>query len=457
MSKGLDAVKLARKKRSSTQETVRPLEEQDLKVDDEIKDDGQHGLSRKRKREASRPRLLEIDLSAPEPPSKKAVRKSRKPETTRLTVVEPPTTKTTDSSDRPDGLESAHAAKRADWGVWIGNLSYSITKPDLRKFLVDRGSIADEEITRIYLPSLGAAAGSKPAAPNAPIKKTPNRGFAYIDFDTSAALDRALALNETLVTGRKVLIKNAKSFEGRPKTTNRDRRDSSTFGDLPPNRRVFVGNLSFDTTKEDLVDRLGRCGELDHVHLATFEDTGKCKGYAWVDFVELEAAKTAVRGWTSTSNDRDPERDEARQEKPERANEADDDEEPSPERAQRAEKPPRHWINRINGRTLKIEFAEDRATRYRKRFGKVGIQPDKGQARVTTSDRPTRASHEHRAGDGHDSRPRRRGRDGKEKASSSGSRETAIRDNARPTRRPGHDTRSAQGYPQPLGKKINFD
>jgi len=177
-----------------------------------------------------------------------------------------------------------------------------------------------------------------------------------VDFSTADGVKLAIELSEQLLGGRKVLIKDQKSFEGRPeKTKEETRRDGK-----PPNNKVFMGNLSFDTTKESLTEHFEKCGEIQTVQVATFEDSGKCKGYAWVTFQELEAAEKAVRGYVMIEE------------------EIEDGSEPegsdSEEEAKPKTKTRKWWVNKIKGRPLRMEFAEDAQVRYKKRYGKDGTK-----------------------------------------------------------------------------------
>ena len=98
------------------------------------------------------------------------------------------------------------------------------------------------------------------------------------------------------------------------------------------------------------------------VHVATFEDTGKCKGYAWVEFAELEAGEAAVRGWVNVGQENGSE-DEDRE-----ITEVFEDQ-TKPEKKPRLRK---WWVNRLDGRSLRMEFAEGKEVRYKKRYGKEG-------------------------------------------------------------------------------------
>lgn len=82
-----------------------------------------------------------------------------------------------------------------------------------------------------------------------------------------------------------MLIKNATSFEGRPEKESK----------LPPSRILFVGNLSFDTTEDNLREHFQHCGDIVRIRMATFQDTGKCKGFAFIDFKSEDGAITAMK------------------------------------------------------------------------------------------------------------------------------------------------------------------
>lgn len=48
---------------------------------------------------------------------------------------------------------------------------------------------------------------------------------------------------------------------------------------------IFVGNLSYEITQEDLVDVFTEYGKVQRVHIPTDRETGKKRGFA---FVEME-------------------------------------------------------------------------------------------------------------------------------------------------------------------------
>jgi RNA recognition motif-containing protein len=340
---------------------------------------------------------IEVDLSLPEPPSKKARRALKKGKTL-------PAKPKSDDEEEDDKAEDAKAdgakegkkkKERSPHGVWIGNLRFTVTKADLRKWLVENsgGVITDDSITRVHMPTTKATAGPKKTNPE-------NRGFAYVDFDSFEANVAAIALSETEWNGRKLLIKDSKNFEGRPKkepeatpTDGASKGAASSEAKNAPasggSTKIFVGNLSFNTTEDDLHAHFEKCGKIRWIKVATFEDSGKCKGYGWVNFEDAEAAQWAVKGFVKVretvetledfmDEDSKSAKEEADGEaKPSGENEDDEasEAEDSKPKKTTTKEPPRTrtrkwWVNQLLGRNLKIELAEDDQTRYQKRFGK---------------------------------------------------------------------------------------
>jgi RNA recognition motif-containing protein len=57
---------------------------------------------------------------------------------------------------------------------------------------------------------------------------------------------------------------------------------------------VFVGNLSFDVTREELVEAFGAAGKVVDAKVPTDRETGRPRGFAFVEFEDDEAAQKAI-------------------------------------------------------------------------------------------------------------------------------------------------------------------
>jgi cold-inducible RNA-binding protein len=57
---------------------------------------------------------------------------------------------------------------------------------------------------------------------------------------------------------------------------------------------IFVGNLSFQTTQEDLLASFSQFGNVERVNIVTDRDTGQPRGFAFVEMTESQEAQTAI-------------------------------------------------------------------------------------------------------------------------------------------------------------------
>ena len=58
--------------------------------------------------------------------------------------------------------------------------------------------------------------------------------------------------------------------------------------------RLFVGNLSYETTQEDLQEYFSQAGVVTSVNLMQDKVTGKSRGFAFVEYATAEEAGKAV-------------------------------------------------------------------------------------------------------------------------------------------------------------------
>src|SRR4051812_28029175 len=65
--------------------------------------------------------------------------------------------------------------------------------------------------------------------------------------------------------------------------------------------KLFVGNLSFDTTENDLQDLFEKFGPVTEVNLITDRMSGRSRGFAFVTMATDEGAQAAVSGLTNRS------------------------------------------------------------------------------------------------------------------------------------------------------------
>lgn len=263
--------------------------------------------------------LLEIDLKKPEPLSKKqkrllkkgkinedksglvkATKKARKLHESMDDLVETGEASETEEAAK-DSETTASKSKKSEFSVWIGNLSFDTTVEDIKRFIVAKTTsnketetapvvVTEKDLSRVKLPLAPAHnRGSKG-------KSGKIRGFAYVDLKNQNQVDTVVGLSEEYLNGRNLLIKDSRSFEGRPAVvTASGSTKGAAISKNPPSRILFVGNLAFDTTETALEEHFQHCGDITKIRMATFEDSGNCKGFAFVDFRDVDGATEALK------------------------------------------------------------------------------------------------------------------------------------------------------------------
>jgi len=57
---------------------------------------------------------------------------------------------------------------------------------------------------------------------------------------------------------------------------------------------IFVGNLSYQTSQDDLQTAFSAYGNVERVNIVTDRDTGQPRGFAFVEMTEQRDAQTAI-------------------------------------------------------------------------------------------------------------------------------------------------------------------
>mmetsp|Transcript_5887 Transcript_5887/g.7440 ORF Transcript_5887/g.7440 Transcript_5887/m.7440 type:complete len:365 (-) Transcript_5887:1377-2471(-) len=173
-----------------------------------------------------------------------------------------------------------------DTQIYIGNLSFDTAESDLRAAFQQHGSV-----TKVSMPL------------NRETMKS--RGFAFVTMSNAEETAAAIAaVNESEITGRTVYASESlpkeKVAEGKKKYQAKKQRNEGS--------KIYIGNLNFDTTEEDLSAAFAAYGNVMDCFLPT-DYEGNPRGFGFVSMDEEAAAKaieelngTELDGRTLTVN-----------------------------------------------------------------------------------------------------------------------------------------------------------
>ena len=64
--------------------------------------------------------------------------------------------------------------------------------------------------------------------------------------------------------------------------------------------RLYVGGLPYQTTEHDLIDLFEQIGQVTEVSVITDRDTGRSKGFGFVEMGDEQVARTAIERLNGT-------------------------------------------------------------------------------------------------------------------------------------------------------------
>ncbi|MGZ3723429.1 MAG: RNA recognition motif domain-containing protein [Bdellovibrionales bacterium] len=68
-------------------------------------------------------------------------------------------------------------------------------------------------------------------------------------------------------------------------------------------KKLYVGNLPFSATEQDLSETFAECGTVDSVKIITDRDTGRSKGFGFVEMSTDDEAQKAISKFNGADYD----------------------------------------------------------------------------------------------------------------------------------------------------------
>lgn len=181
-----------------------------------------------------------------------------------------------DDSDKPSKKAKTEEEPAEPSTIFVGSLAWSVDDDRLRSFFSEIG-----EITGARVLTHSDSGRSK--------------GYGYVDFASPADAKKAVEeMHQKELDGRNI---NVDLSHPRPARENKGNDRSGNKGDSlsPESNTLFIANLSFDTTRDDLFNTFGEYGTVNSVRIPTNPDTGKPRGFGYIEMDSVDNAKAALQ------------------------------------------------------------------------------------------------------------------------------------------------------------------
>lgn len=167
--------------------------------------------------------------------------------------------------------------------LFVRNLSWSVTEDDLYDLFSEVG-----EITALKIPVRREDGKS--------------RGIAFIEMATpeqgQAAVDQ---LNGTLLYDREIAVTYQDENRARPGGGGGAGASSGGGGGMPPkNSKLFIRNISFEATEQDLQNLFEEVGNVVSVKIPVDRDTGAHRGFAFVEMGSQDEAEQVIHQFNNS-------------------------------------------------------------------------------------------------------------------------------------------------------------
>ncbi|KIW20857.1 hypothetical protein PV08_01435 [Exophiala spinifera] len=172
-------------------------------------------------------------------------------------------------------VETTDADTSKGSNLFVGNLSWNV----------------DEEWLRSEFESFGELSGVRIMTDR---QTGRSKGFGYVEFVNAA--DAAKAQGEKHGADLDGRALNVDFANARPDNGQKQDNRRKSYGDQvsEPSDTLFLGNLSFDCTQEDVTDAFAPHGTVLGIRLPTDRETGAPKGFGYVTFASVEEAQAAL-------------------------------------------------------------------------------------------------------------------------------------------------------------------
>ncbi|KAG8901009.1 hypothetical protein FRB99_005601, partial [Tulasnella sp. 403] len=121
-----------------------------------------------------------------------------------------------------------------------------------------------------------------------------SKGIAYVELASIDLVSKAIALSGTVVMGLPIMVQLTESERNKQQPAGDSLNLPPGVTAPPAGMQLYVGSLHFNLSESDIKQVFEPFGELEFVDLHKDPQTGRSKGYAFVQYKRAEDAKMAL-------------------------------------------------------------------------------------------------------------------------------------------------------------------
>ena len=178
---------------------------------------------------------------------------------------------TTESTCINPALASKYVNEKT---LYIEGLPFECSESDVREFFESCGAIMEVRLPRWH--DSGRL-----------------RGYGHVVFTTLEGATAGLEMNGKYIGKR--FIKVTIPMTPRALMSNPTAIANATKSKPIGCKTIFIKNLPYECTEDDIKQVMRVCGRINNVRLAVWGHTGKLKGFGYIDYEKEESAEIAVK------------------------------------------------------------------------------------------------------------------------------------------------------------------
>jgi len=171
--------------------------------------------------------------------------------------------------------------------IYIGNLPGDVTKKQIIALLKDCGGVETVRLRGAARPDMKTT--KKQAIIQRKFHEKRNNIIAYARFKDIDCAQMSLKLNGNKMGDQTIRVDLALKD------------DSSSAQNRDQSKAIFVGNLGFATSEDQVREHFSKCGDITDVRIVRDSQTGIGKGFGYINFSSRESVKTALDLMTNTT------------------------------------------------------------------------------------------------------------------------------------------------------------